>query len=439
MCVAEVAEHALTVPRGRTLITAPKLQLVSDAIMPELFKFIPPWTIEKQTKTPIKINLKNGHEIVVYASNDDGNLRSLNLTMFYMEEASEVDYKIFMQLQARLRNQAGLFRDEHGMVVADHRKGIIASNPEQGWLVDNFMLYSNKIYSSPSVNVEPYKKLIKKKEVMYETFLSSSRDNIYLPPGFISTLCVGKTPFWIRKYIDCALEIREGAVYPEFTEHILDKEFPIPPSWRRVAGFDKGFKDETAFVLGAIDPKTGIIYVYDEYYVSRQPIQYHAKNVKEKLSGVNLYQNVQADPTVFNANDRDGKSYAELFYRWSGVSLDPAKNAISLGIERVREYMYSGKLKFFPSCVNIKDEALNYVYPDKETVANAEEKPKAGADHLMDALRYMIMGMPQDPFELEEVYSMTFDMIKQDRFWTGSEDLVEHEDDTGVFILGGGY
>ena len=104
---AEIANHALTVKDGRSLITAPILSQVKDAVIPELLKFIPPWFIDKQVKSPNPyFLLKNGHEIVIYASNDQQKLRSLNLTAFYIEEASGVDYEIFDQLTTRLRNKA---------------------------------------------------------------------------------------------------------------------------------------------------------------------------------------------------------------------------------------------------------------------------------------------------------------------------------------------
>lgn len=432
MCVAEVAQHVLTVPAGRTLITAPKLQQVVDAILPELDKFLAPWMIAERKKSPTpRIVLKNGHEIVVYASNDEEKLRSLNLTMFYMEEASAIDLKVFHQLQARLRNMAAVTKDKYKRVIADKRSGIISSNPEQGWLVDDFLLYASKISASESVDIGAYTKLQKKPEPAYHAFLSSSRDNIYLPKGWIANLTAGKTKYWVRKYIDCALEIRQGAVYPEFSHHVVD-DFPIPNDWKRIAGFDKGFKDETALLLGAIEPKTGTIYVYKEYYVSQQPLSYHADQVKEMILGLPMYNKIQADPSVLHRNDRDGRSYQDYFYARSGIFLEPANNSIGIGIEKVRDYMYSGKLKFFQSLVNTKAEAYNYVYPDK--ITSDEEKPIGGNDHLMDCLRYMIMALPQNPFEMTNISSRWVDIRDFDYVWKIDE---EPEETQSVFTLGG--
>lgn len=435
MCCAEVAQHAMSVPRGRTLITAPKLQQVVDAILPELDKFIPPWFVSERKKSPTpRYLLKNGHEIVVYASNDEEKLRSLNLTMFYIEEASAIDLTIFHQLQARLRNGAAITKDRYGCIISDKLCGVISSNPEQGWLVEDFLLYASKISASPSVDISSYTKLQKKPEPAYEAFLSSSRDNSYLQAGWISNLCAGKSRFWIRKYIDCSLEIRQGAVYPEFANHIID-DFPIPMGWKRIIGFDKGYRDETAMLIGAISPIDNRIYIYAEYYEARQPISYHAMNIKEMVKGLPMYNNIQADPSVLNHSDHDGRSYQDYFQKLSGLYLEPANNSIAMGIDKVRDYMYCDKIKFFKSLMNLKDEAFNYVYPDRELNLK-EEIPVDKKNHLMDTLRYMIMPLPQNPFDMAGISSAYVSPNDINRFWKETE-WKSSDENTNIYTMKG--
>ena len=135
MGAAEITNHALSVANGRTLITAQSVQQVKEAVLPELEKFLPVWFIAKATETPLpKYTLTNGHEIVVYASNDEEKLRSLNLTAFWIIEASGVDYSIFTQLTARLRNRAAVVKDKTGKEIEHNFLGIVESNPEEGKL-----------------------------------------------------------------------------------------------------------------------------------------------------------------------------------------------------------------------------------------------------------------------------------------------------------------
>lgn len=400
--IAKLAHHAMQIPKGRSLITGPKLQLIGDAVIPELIKFIPPWFIERQTKTPMYFKLLNGHEIVVYASNDEENLRSLNLTAFYIEEASNVDYSIFRQLQTRLRNTAAVKKDQFGRVIMDKTMGIVCTNPDDGWVRDKFLLYSKHIYASKSVDISNYEKLKHRKQyTQFESYLSSSRDNHYLPPQFISNMTIGKTREWIRKYIDCQLDIKEGAVYPEITQHLVDP-FPIPDNWVRIVGFDRGWTDPTTLLVGAIDPEDGVVYIYDEYGEANKPLSYHAMKISDRLMGFRLLAPVQSCPSVLQVSDQSGKSYQDLFSRATNgmIFLEPSTHSIETGIDMVHEYFYLKKLKVFTSCVMMKEEASKYTYKEATITRDSGDKPVDKFNHFMDSLRYLIMGLPAQPKDL---------------------------------------
>lgn len=400
---AELGIHALETPNGKALITANTLNQVRDAVIPELEKFLPPWFIETSRKSPSPYyKLKNGFEIVCYSSNDQENLRSLNLTAFYIEEASGISYDIFDQLMTRLRNKAGIIRDKDGFEVGYKYLGLVSSNPEEGWIKDKFLYVSDKIFGSPSVDTSVYKNIQqKKKEKHFHSFLAATRDNKYLPRGYIERTIAGKSEKWIRKYIDCYLDTKEGAVYPDIAKYFIEP-FPIPDEWERVAGLDPGFNDPTAFPLGAIDPKTGIIYIYTGHYEAEQPISYHAKKIKSLVEGKNLLFPIQADPSVNKRNDRDGRSYKQYFYDLTGLVLEEANNDILYGIEKVRDYLYQGKLFFFNNIEELKHEALNYVYVKGDK--NSNDKPIDKYNHYMDAIRYIVAKLPENPNDMETIY-----------------------------------
>jgi PBSX family phage terminase large subunit len=433
MCCAELAEHILSTPHGRSLITAPKLQQVRDAVITELDKFLPPHLIAKRVNSPnIRYNMKNGHEVLVYASNDEENLRSINLTAFYVEEASNIDYKIFEQLQARLRNRAAVIFDENGREIDYKFLGMVSTNPDDGWVREKFLLLSGKIFASESIDRTMYDKIrAKNGEPQYHSFLSSSRDNTHLPQTFIQRLCIGKTQSWIRKYVDCYLDIREGAVYADFPNNIVEP-FPVPKSWMRIAGFDKGYRDETAMLMGAIDPRTGTIYIYDEYYEKERPMSYHANRVKEIVGKYHFYNPIQADPSIRNRNERDGETYQSYFNRVSGIYLHPGNNDIDTGIDKVRDYLYLNKIKIFSTLEYTKREASNYVYIEDK------DKPLDKANHLMDCLRYMIAPLPQDPNDFNSGLIQQSTVIKD--LW--KESWKEEDDDVvsfgNVYMLKGG-
>lgn len=188
---------------------------------------------------------------------------------------------------------------------------------------------------------------------------------------------------------------------------------------------------------GAIDSKKGICYLYDEYYVSEKPITYHARRIKEKVMGCRMYKNIIADPSVRNRNDRDGVSYRDYFYNVSGLWLEEGNNNILDGIERVRDFMYQGKLKVFTSCVNLNQEAQKYQWKkDKDGII--KDDPIDKNNHLMDAMRYLVMALPYD---LKEV-----DMHKSEQSKAQSildriklNDNNEHPDDGEGGVYGLGY
>lgn len=443
MDAAEIAYHVFSVPNGKTLITSQSLQQVREAVLPELEKFIPPWFLAKPpTKTPLpKYYLKNGHEIVVYASNDEEKIRSLNLTAFWIVEASGIMFSIFTQLQTRLRNSAAIVKDKNGYEIEHRYMGLVESNPEEGWIRDEFLLRSSRIFASKSVDTTSYDKLkTKKPEKAYHSFLSATVDNTYLPSTFISDVCAGKSDKWIRKYIYCYLEVKEGTVYPEFMDCLVDP-FRIPDNWLRIYGFDKGWSDATCLACGAIDPDKGICYIYDEYYETQKPVTYHCRRIKEKIDGFKMYKPIQADPSVHNKSDRDGVSYQDYFYQVSGIWLSEGNNALIDGIDRVRDFMYTGKLKFFTSCVNMKEEASNYLWKkDKDGIMS--DNPIDRNNHLMDSVRYLCMALPmnlRDCYMTENARDdLKSSLISRIRPDTDIEDLLSYNpsDWGGAYGLG---
>jgi phage terminase large subunit len=404
---AEFAAAAMSIPNGRGVIVAVTTDQVINTVIPELEKFLPPWFIETKRMKPYPYyKLTNGHEIMVYPSDDQQKIRSLNLTEWYIEEASGVDYTIFDILTTRLRNKAAVIRNKNGEVIGFQGRGMISTNPENGWIKDDFLLKSGKIFASSSIDVGIYKPLMKRKEMIndYHTFISSTRDNHHLHPGYIQSTIAGKSSAWVRKYIDCYLDFKDGVVYPDFNKNLVEP-FPIPREWKRVFGFDPGFNDPTAFVAGAIDPSDGTLFIYKEYKVAEQPISYHAAQIKPLVEGYDRVFQIQADPSVRKRNDRDGTAYAQYFKNISGITLEPANNDLLYGIEKVRDYMFAGKIKFFNDLEAMVDEASRYIYASSSSSRNSNDKPLDKHNHLLDALRYIVARLPKDPNQLIKIYS----------------------------------
>ena len=65
--------------------------------------------------------------------------------------------------------------------------------------------------------------------------------------------------------------------------------------------------------------------------------------------------------------------------------------------------MASKKIFFFNDMENIKNEAKKYIYNKKEN-RNTGDVPRDKYNHLMDALRYVVAKLPQDPNDMGGIY-----------------------------------
>lgn len=234
--VMEIINHALNVPNGQTIMLAQTLKQLSKAIMPIFDEYLPRKFVKKwtDTKAEIEIVLTNGHKITGFASDDEEKFRSMNITAFYIEEASGVNPKIYQECVRRLRNVHGIIKG-----VA-HFVGVICSNPSQGFIRD-LLFTADTILGSESIakTVAMYEKRVVKKNPDLAAFLSSSRDNPYLPSGFVQSVINSLTPEQARLYIDCIIEYAEGAVYPNILKYTCEP-FEIPKSWERWIAHDPG-------------------------------------------------------------------------------------------------------------------------------------------------------------------------------------------------------
>jgi phage terminase large subunit len=406
--VMSIVEHVLTVPFGRTAMLAPTMQLLKETSYKELLKFLPHTHIlaERRTKGEEKIILKNGHEILLLPSDSSEKIRSLNLTAFYLEEASNSKYDVFVELSARLRNEAAVEYtvDEEGnrKVKKSRLLGILCSNPDSGWIRTEILHKSDKVYSPITYPRDP----------QYNPFLSthlhSSYQNKYLDPDFQTRIGRGKPEWWIKRFIYGSFEYAEGLVYPMFAENIVEP-FTIPPNWKRMFGVDFGLRDPTVMLGIAIDPTRGIAYVYAEHYEAEKPVNHHALEMRKILDKVPpgmINGQIVADPAGKQRRGTTGRSYFGHYAEY-GLWFKEALNNLESGIMKVFTYFSMGKLKIMSNCVYTIKEGRDYKYSENNLSMekNRGEKPMDFNNHAMDVLRYIIQELPDNPDDMiNDVY-----------------------------------
>lgn len=418
--VMEIINHALNVPHGHTIMLAQTLKQLSKAIMPIFDEYLPRKFVTKwtDTKADIEIELNNGHKITGMASDDEEKFRSMNITAFYIEEASGVDPKIYQECIRRLRNVHAIIKG------VPHFLGIICSNPAQGFIRD-LLFSADTIKGSKSIEktVEMYDSRKKNVNKDLAAFLSSSRDNPYLPKGFVESVVNSLTPAQARLYVDCIIEYAEGAVYPTILS-MTEEPFFIPDHWERYIAHDPGIHDPAAILLGAIDPDTKIIHFYREYYKTDQVLAQVAGAWKEMIKDIpqGMLRTPLIDPSSKKRSKTTGRSYKQQLQLEHGIVTKEANNNIEDGIQRVKNLMYYGKIRFFNNLTNTLYEGCEYRYPTQEERnknKNLGDTPLDKDNHLMDCLRYICQDLPYDYIDVRREshnnYLKFFDNMKKSK------------------------
>jgi PBSX family phage terminase large subunit len=411
--VMEVIKHVLQTPGGATLMGAQTVPQLEQTNMKEFLESFPRPLIKAYHKQKMYVDVTNGHRVLFRTLDDETKIRSLNLTAFHIEEASTVPESIFVQLQTRLRSDA-----------TKHHKGILSSNPDVNWIRSQFLLKSKNILGATQ------KYFIDPSEInpSFSTHIAATHLNKFLPPDFFEVTAMGKPDWWVKRYLEGSFDYSEGMVYPMLSQNIIEP-FDIidkikSEGWEVFVGADFGLRDPTVFLMAAIDPKTGTVYIFDEHYEAGKPVSHHADIMNEMMKPIpqGLLRQPIGDPS---GNARSKNDMRSLFSHYAeyGIHFKPGMNRIEDGIHKVYSYFAHDKIKIFNNCTNLIKEGVEYKYKLQELddKKNADEKPVGKNDHAMDTLRYIIQELPDDPSKL---INQSFN--PKDIITGGNKSLIHH-------------
>lgn len=321
---------------------------------------------------------------------EPGKLDSLNLSGAGIDEASYTTEEAFLKLQGRIRNPRGL------------RKIIIVGNPKgKNWVYRRFV--KKEGLATPEAQAK------------YAMIVAPSTENIHLDTDYIQNMLESYSAERIQRDIYGSWDSFEGQIFSEFKREVhVIKPFAIPKDWIRAVGADHGFTNPAAWIWGATD-YDGNIYIYREFYQSGWTIEEICKgragepgvatlNNKEKIEGVWMDPSTKATRGQTGASDWD----TYLDHLPKGIYLNPAKNEVTAGIDRCKEYLKirpelgnKPKMFIFDTCVNFLDELTQYQWKElgegQQGKVNQKEEPKKYKDHTVDAWRYLIMSRPEVP------------------------------------------
>jgi len=323
--------------------------------------------------------VRNGSQIIyggLGGSEDRDKIKSMELGAFAIDEATETSEDMFKLLQTRLR-----WRLPDGSRPAYH--GLLATNPEPGWVKDRF---------------------VTQRRPGYRFIPALPRDNPHLPEDYVSGLRIDwehASPEWIRRYLDGSWDVFEGQIYHEFSrdKHVY-RDIQISEWWERFRVIDHGYTNPTCCLWIAID-QDGRLLVYDEHYERELTIGQNAAAIHAKepdFDGVTLM-----DPSMFSTSStKDGKpwSYADEYAENGIYGTKPSQDRISegVGIQLVKQRLKSDSLLIHEKCINTIAEIVKYRWRDLKPHAqmhqNLPEAPVDKDNHAMDDIRYACMYKP---------------------------------------------
>jgi phage terminase large subunit len=391
----EVYRHALLTPNGNTLIGAKTTPQYEQTIKRELEADLPRILVKNVSQQKSYMDLVNGHRILYRPFDDPDKLRSYNLSMFVIIEASETPAEAFHQLKTRLRNDAAMF-DEH-----DWRRGIIETNPSAGWVRTDALLNASHIEQhgtttetyQPSLTPDPY----------LSAHISATDVNVYLPPTFIDELKINKPLWWVNKFIHGSFMYAEGLVYPSAQRSIVDY-FEPPHHWPRLLAADYGLSDKFAFVVAAVDPSKGHVYIYRNKATTDKSIEDLSKmyfDITKDIPSGGFYTQPLLDPKSGAKRDYDKKTLYDHFLDY-GIFFQPGHVNLDARIYRTNTYLESGRLFIMDNCEELIEEIQNYKFPERtlETSKRSTDKPIDKNNHSINPLEWICMALPSDPRKL---------------------------------------
>lgn len=316
-------------------------QMTLDTL--EKFKMLEYCRINRSTYT---IEIQNGSVFLFKGIDDGEKIKSITgLTDIVIEEATELSFDEFTQLDLRLRAQAESL---------------------QIYLAFNPVSKVNWCYKYWFSDTQPPDSFILK---------TTYKDNRFLPPEYIKALEATKktNPAYYNIYALGEFCSLEKLVYNNWT--IGESE----PKGELIIGLDFGYvNDATAFIVAFLSEEDKRIYIFDEYYERAMLNDQIAQMIKYKGYG----------KEIIIADSAEQKSIEEI--KRQGINrIRPAvkgQGSILQGIQKLQQY----EIIVNPKCTNTIIELQNYSWTKDRGTNEYINKPIDSYNHCLDALRYAL-------------------------------------------------
>jgi hypothetical protein len=317
---------------------------------------------------------ENGSVLMFRHGEDLDALKNINLGGCLMVQAEEMSEDDFWFINGRLRRMTGT-----------RQLRLECNYDGHNWI---YRLFNEKKLKDGS----PFQGTL----ITTNTFDNQTN----LPPDYIPNL--QRLPKKMQdKFLYGSDADMKGQIWEMWSEgkHVIDP-FAIPNDWEKFTVSDTPVASGTmATTWWAVD-HDGVCYIYDEYQEANRLISKHCEELILKTGKAKMSQWI-ADTSAFNkTREKEGQLYSIADeFRDYGILLSKSEKDVYAGINRVGEYLNSGKLKVFKNCVKVREKIPQYKWAELKPTARGEADavPYRIDTHLVETIRYGIMSRPTAP------------------------------------------
>ena len=183
-----------------------------------------------------------------------------------------------------------------------------------------------------------------------------------------------------------AVSGQHRAVFSVPESDLVVEPFDIPASWPVAFAVYIG-RGPIAVTWGALDPSTGIIYLYLEHRIPRDKSE--AEQAAEITSRARMGRKCDITgiviPGVIGFESGDSKDQSRLIeiYRKLFLRLERAEDFLDSGIAELRQRMSDGKLKIFVTLRDYREEFRSYRHDETGQIVSQ-------SGYLQDAARCLV-------------------------------------------------
>lgn len=352
--VAQKLMYKLLTHRRKLLVIRKVGRTLKDSVFQLFTDILTQWKLISYcaiNRSTLSISLPGG-SIILFKGLDDGEkIKSITgITDIWCEEATELAFDEYTQLDLRLRSRA------------DNLQVYCTFNP---------VSKANWVYNHWFVGQQPQNTFI-----LHTTY----KDNQFLPQQYIDALqAMEKTnPTYYRIYALGEFCSLDKLIYPNWRQSLPDET----PSGTLIVGLDFGYvNDPSALIVAYADVDAKKIYVVDEVYKSGM--------LNDEIANMIKYKNLQKE--IIIADSAEQKSIEEI--KRLGISrIRPAvkgQGSILQGIQRLQQF----EIIVSPQCQNTIVELQNYSWQKDKSSGEYTNQPIDTFNHALDALRYAIQAV----------------------------------------------